>query len=163
MPYVDMESSRRLAYAFIEPPCADPGLFIRVALEQRGGDPPVRLAPSSHDSMMVVFGHTYFREMAVRRGVVHMGGHRLFFVRHEEADFRVAAPYTRLVEITATNPPSIGRAATSASPSIPWGMSAASTRAAYERWWSHWSAAVRLASRTTLWCAPSSSSASRRW
>jgi hypothetical protein len=40
MPAVDMEPSRRLAYAFVEPACVDPGLFIRLALEQRGGDPP---------------------------------------------------------------------------------------------------------------------------
>jgi hypothetical protein len=32
MPSVDMEPSRRLAYAFVEPACADPGLFIRLAL-----------------------------------------------------------------------------------------------------------------------------------
>jgi hypothetical protein len=40
MPAVDMEPSRRLAYAFVEPACADPRIFIRLALEQRGGDPP---------------------------------------------------------------------------------------------------------------------------
>ena len=55
MPPVDMEPCRRLAYAFVEPECADLGLFIRTALEQRGGDPLVRLAASSHGSMMVVF------------------------------------------------------------------------------------------------------------
>jgi hypothetical protein len=36
MPYVDMEPSRRLAYAFVEPACADPGLYIRLSLERHG-------------------------------------------------------------------------------------------------------------------------------
>jgi len=40
MPDADMEPSRRLAYAFVEPECADHGLFIRLALERHGGDPP---------------------------------------------------------------------------------------------------------------------------
>ncbi|CAN6361356.1 unnamed protein product [Urochloa humidicola] len=61
MPSVDMEPSRRLAYAFVKPARADPGLFIRLTLERHGGDPPVRLAASSYDTMMVVFGHPHFR------------------------------------------------------------------------------------------------------
>jgi hypothetical protein len=40
MPAVDMEPSRSLAYALVELPCADLGLFIRLTLEQCGGDPP---------------------------------------------------------------------------------------------------------------------------
>ena len=61
MPPVDMEPCHRLAYAFVEPERADPELFIRTALEQRGGDPPVRLAPSSRGAMMVVFRHPFPR------------------------------------------------------------------------------------------------------
>nr|CAB3486314.1 unnamed protein product [Digitaria exilis] len=38
MPSVDMGPSSRLAYAFVHPPCADPGNFIRVALRKHGGD-----------------------------------------------------------------------------------------------------------------------------
>jgi hypothetical protein len=102
---MDMEPSRCLAYTFVEPACADPGLFIRLALEQRGGNPPIRLAPSSYDTMMVVFAHLHFREMVVRRGPIDMGGHRLFLIRHEEADFRINCSYSRLVELTATNFP----------------------------------------------------------
>ena len=105
MPCVDMEPSRRLAYAFVEPACADPGLFIRRALERRSGDPPVRLAPSSHGTMMVIFGHPFFREVTLQRGPIDMGGHRLRLVRHEEADFRVLIPYKDLVELAATNSP----------------------------------------------------------
>jgi len=105
MPPVDMEPCRRLAYAFIEPECADPGLFIRNALEQRGGDPPVRLAPSSHGTMMVVFRHPYFREETLRRGPFHFGGRVLRLVRHEEADFRFVCRYRRLAVLAATNFP----------------------------------------------------------
>ncbi|CAN6334113.1 unnamed protein product [Urochloa humidicola] len=105
MPYVDMEPSRRLAYAFVEPACTDPGFFIRIALEQRGGDPPVRLAPSSYGTMMVVFGHSYFRETTIRRGPLTLDGYTLRLERHEEADFRVLCPYTRLVELAATSFP----------------------------------------------------------
>ncbi|CAN6211719.1 unnamed protein product [Urochloa humidicola] len=105
MPTVDMEPSRRLAYAFVDPPCADPGQFIRIALERRGGDPPVRLAPSSYGTMMVVFGHAYFRESTLRRGPFHLDGHWLRFERHEDAEFRVLCPYRRLVELAATNFP----------------------------------------------------------
>lgn len=105
MPDVDMEPSRRLAYAFVEPAHADPGLYIRLPLEQRGGDPPIRLAPSSYGSMMVVFGHPYFREAAIRRGPIHFDGHVLSLERHEEADFRVHIPYDHLVEMAATTFP----------------------------------------------------------
>jgi hypothetical protein len=105
MPSVDMGPSRRLAYAFVEPACADPRHFIRMALEQRGGDPPCRLAASSHGAMMVVFKHAYFRETSIRRGPIDFGGFRLTLIRHEEAEFRVICPYSRLVEIAATNYP----------------------------------------------------------
>nr|CAB3480143.1 unnamed protein product [Digitaria exilis] len=105
MSYVDMESSRRLAYAFIDPPRADPGHFIWLALERRGGDPPVRLAPSSHSAMMVVFHHSYFRETTVRRGPITWDGHRLSLVHHEEAVFRFVHNYNKLVEISAHNFP----------------------------------------------------------
>ena len=87
MPPVDMEPCRRLAYAFVEPECADPGLFIRTALEQRGGDPPIRLAASSYGSMMVVFRHPFFREEALRRGPLLFCGRVLRLVPHVEADF----------------------------------------------------------------------------
>ena len=90
---MDMEPCRRLAYAFIEPERADPGLYIRTALEQRGGDPPVRLAPSSHGAMMVVFRHPFFREETLRRGPICFAGHILRLVRHEEADFRFVCRY----------------------------------------------------------------------
>lgn len=75
MTFLDMEPSRRLAYAFVEPACNDPGLFIRLALKQHGGDPPCRLSPSSHGTMMVVFDHPFFMEVAIRRGPINMGGH----------------------------------------------------------------------------------------
>jgi len=45
MPPVDMEPTQRLAYAFVDPECADPGLYIRTALEQRGGDLPSAWLP----------------------------------------------------------------------------------------------------------------------
>lgn len=102
MSHVDMEPSRRLAYAFVEPPCADPRLFIRRALEQRGGDPPVRLAPVSYGTMMLVFRHPYFREMTVRHGPISLDGHTLQLERHEEAEFRIVYPYTRRVELAAS-------------------------------------------------------------
>ncbi|CAN6381614.1 unnamed protein product [Urochloa humidicola] len=105
MSSVDMAPSRRLAYAFIEPACADPGRFIRSALEQCAGDPPVRLAPSSHGAMMLVFGHQHFRETVIRGGPIDLDGSRLTLVRHEEADFRIVCLYTRLVELAATNFP----------------------------------------------------------
>ena len=105
MPHVDMEPCRCLAYAFIEPECADPGLFIRTALEQRGGDPPVRLAASSHGSMMVVFRHPFFREETLRHGPLHLDDCVLRLVRHEEADFRFVCQYRRLAVLAATNFP----------------------------------------------------------
>ncbi|KAG2606605.1 hypothetical protein PVAP13_4NG061865 [Panicum virgatum] len=105
MPAVDMEPCRRLAYAFVEPECADPGLFIRTALEQRGGDPPVRLAASSYGSMMVVFRHLFFREETLRRGPLQLSGHILRLVCHEEADFRFVCRYRRLAVLAATNFP----------------------------------------------------------
>ncbi|CAN6283000.1 unnamed protein product [Urochloa humidicola] len=105
MPHVDMDSSRILAYAFVEPACADPSLFIRIALERHGGDPPVRLAPSSHGTMMVVFGHSYFRKTTICSGPINMDGHQLRLVRHEEAEFRVICPYKRLMELAATDFP----------------------------------------------------------
>ena len=105
MPYLDMASSRRLAYAFVEPECADPGLFIRLALERRGGDPPIRLAPSSHGAMMVVFCHPFFREDTISRGPINLGGRTLRLIRHEEADFRFSRRYHRMAELAATNFP----------------------------------------------------------
>ncbi|CAN6335960.1 unnamed protein product [Urochloa humidicola] len=105
MPTVDMEPSRRLAYAFVHPPCADPGNFIRVALERHGGDPPVRLAASSYGTMMVVFGHPHFRETVLRRGPIELDGHTLRMERHEESQFRVDCPYGCLVELAATQFP----------------------------------------------------------
>jgi hypothetical protein len=103
MSSVDMKPSRHLAYASVEPACADPGFFIRLALDQRGGDPPLRLAPSSHDTMMGVFAHPYFREMAVRRGPIEMDGHTLRLVHQEEVDFRVTIQYRHRVELASTN------------------------------------------------------------
>ncbi|CAN6338953.1 unnamed protein product [Urochloa humidicola] len=105
MPTVDMEPSRRLAYAFVDPPCVDPGQFIRLALERHGGDAPVRLAASSYGTMMVVFAHPYFRESVIQRGHIDMGGHQLRLEHHEEAEFRVFCPYMRLVELAATQFP----------------------------------------------------------
>lgn len=105
MPYVDMGPASRFAYASVDLPCADPGNFIRVALERCGGDPTIRLAPSSYGAMMVVFTHAYFYEMAIRRGPITMLGHRLTLERHEEAEFRVVVPYRRLVELAATRFP----------------------------------------------------------
>ena len=105
MPAVDMEPCRRLAYAFVEPECTDPGLFMRSALEQRGGDPPVRLAASSYGSMMVVFRHPFFREETLRRGPLQLSGRILCLVRHEEADFRFVCRYRRLAVLAATNYP----------------------------------------------------------
>lgn len=105
MPPVDMEPTQRLAYAFVDPECADPGLYIRTALEQRGGDPPVRLAPSSHGAMMVMFRHPFFQEETLRRGPLHFDGRVLHFIRHEEADFRFVCRYRRLAVLAATNYP----------------------------------------------------------
>jgi len=105
MPPVDMEPCRRLAYAFVEPECADPGLFIRTALEQRGGDPPVRLAPSSYETMMVVFRHPLFREETLRHGPFFHEGRLLRLIRHKESDFKFACRYRRLAVLAATNYP----------------------------------------------------------
>jgi len=105
MPPVDMEPCRRLAYAFIEPERPDPGFFIHSALEQRGGDPPVRLAPSSHGAMMVVFCHPFFHEETLRRGPIYSAEHILRLVRHEEAEFRFVCRYRRLAVLAATNYP----------------------------------------------------------
>ena len=105
MPSVDMESCRRLAYAFVEPACADPGLFIRNALEQRGGDPPFCLAPSSYGTMMVVFRHVFFREEVMRCGPLRLGGHTLRLERHEEDDFWFVCRYRRLAVLAATKFP----------------------------------------------------------
>ena len=96
MPYVDMAPSHRLAYAFVEPECADPGLFIRLALECRGRDPPICLGPSSHRAMMVVFCHPFFREDTIRRGPINLGGRTLRLIRHEEADFHFSRRYHRV-------------------------------------------------------------------
>ncbi|CAL4919663.1 unnamed protein product [Urochloa decumbens] len=111
-PPVTLEPSRRYAYAFIDPPCADPALFIRRALERCGGDPAFRLAPSSHGAMMVVFLHPFLREKTIRRGTItYPPGapapiqHTLHLVRHEEADFRFVCYYKRQVEVSATNWP----------------------------------------------------------
>jgi len=104
MPSVDTESCRRLAYAFVEPACTDLGLFIRNTLEQRGGDPPFRLAPS-YGTMMVVFRHMFFREEVMRRGPLRLGGHTLRLERHEEADFRFVCRYRRLAVLAATKFP----------------------------------------------------------
>jgi len=105
MPSVDMESCRRLAYTFVEPACADPGLFIRNALEQRGGDPPFCLAPSSYGTMMVVFRHVFFREEVMRCGPLRLGGHTLRLERHEEDDFWFVCRYRRLAVLAATKFP----------------------------------------------------------
>ena len=105
MPLVDLEPCRSLAYAFIEPECADPGIFIRTILERRGGDPPVWLAPSSYGAMMVVFQYPLLEE-TLRRSPLHFGGRILRLVRHEEADFRFVCRYRRLAVLAATNYPS---------------------------------------------------------
>ncbi|CAO2046977.1 unnamed protein product [Urochloa humidicola] len=109
-PPVNMEPSRRYAYAFIDPPCADPALFIRHALERCGGDPAFRLAPSSHGAMMVVFLNPLLRERTIRRGpitypTIGENNHTLRLIRHEEADFRFVCYYRRAVEVSATNWP----------------------------------------------------------
>jgi len=131
MPPVDMGPCRRLAYAFVEPERADPGLYIRTALEQRGGDPPVRLAPSSHGAMMVVFRHPFFREETLRRGPICFAEHILRLVHHEEAEFRFVCRYRRLAVLAATNyPPSTGPGSASRVRSRPMATSAASTRSA---------------------------------
>ena len=100
-----MEPCRRLAYAFVEPECADTGFYIRCALEQHGGDPPFRLAPSSHVAMMVVFRHAFFREETLRRCPLHYAGHTLRLVRHEEVDFRFVCCYRCLAALAASNFP----------------------------------------------------------
>lgn len=53
MPFVDMTPSRCFAYAYVEPARVDPGLFIRLALERHGGDPPFSLAASYRGTMNV--------------------------------------------------------------------------------------------------------------
>ena len=129
---MDMEPCRRLAYAFIKPERPNPGFFIRSALEHRGGDPLVRLAPSSHGAMMVVFRHPFFREETLRRRPICFAGHILRLVRHEEADFRFVCRYRRLAVLAAANytPPSTGPGSASRVRSRPMGTSAASTRSA---------------------------------
>jgi len=102
---VDMEPCLRLAYAFIEPECADAGFFIRFALEQRGGDPPFWLAPSFYGAMMVVFRHPFYREETPRRCPLRYAGHTLRLVRHEEADFHFVCCYKRLAVLASSNFP----------------------------------------------------------
>ncbi|CAL4979102.1 unnamed protein product [Urochloa decumbens] len=109
-PSVDLEPSRRYAYAFIDPPCAFPARFIRRALERRGGDPPFRLAAFSHGVMMVVFLHPFIRERTIRHGPITYPPdgavtYTLRLIRHEEAEFRFICHYRRLVEVSATRFP----------------------------------------------------------
>jgi hypothetical protein len=54
---------------------------------------------------MVVFGHSFYREVAIRRGPINMGGYQLRLVRHEEADFCFLSQYKDLVDLAATNFP----------------------------------------------------------
>ncbi|CAD6266353.1 unnamed protein product [Miscanthus lutarioriparius] len=101
MPFVDFEPSRCYAYAYVEPARADPGPFIRLALERRGSDPPFSLAASSRGAMVVAFCHPYFWEVTVRRSPIRMDGSILMLEPHEEADFRFTCRYRLLGEVVA--------------------------------------------------------------
>lgn len=100
IPFMDLEPSRRLALAYIEPAYADPGLFIRLALEQHV-NPPFTLAASSRGAMVVTFRHPYYREEAIRRSPLRVGDAMLVLERHGDADFRYMCRYRYLVEVAA--------------------------------------------------------------
>lgn len=101
MPFVDMEPSHRLAFVYIEPARADPGLFIRLALERHDGDPPFTLASSSRGAMVVIFCHPYYREEAVLHSPIRMGDTMLVLEHHEDADFCYVYRYYYLIEVAA--------------------------------------------------------------
>ena len=55
--------------------------------------------------MMIIFDHPYYYEMAIRRGLIRMGGRTLTLQRHEETSFRFIYHNKFLVEIAAINFP----------------------------------------------------------
>jgi hypothetical protein len=99
MPFVDMEPSHHLAFAYIESARADPWLFIRLALERHGSDPLFTLVASSHGAMVVIFCHPYYREEAVLCSPIRTGDTMLVLERHEDADFRYICRYHYLIEV----------------------------------------------------------------
>jgi hypothetical protein len=104
-PSTGIARSQRFAYALFEPPAAAPGVLLRRALEERGGNPLVRLAASDYGALFVIFGLPEMREEVMARFPLELEGHLIKLERPEDGCNRFAWRYSSFAHISATGFP----------------------------------------------------------
>jgi hypothetical protein len=104
-PTANVSISRRLAYALFEPAAASPGLLMRRAFEEIGGNPHIGLAASDYGALMVLFASEQERAAAMSRFPLPFEGHTIRLERPEEGGNRFFWRFERLALVTATGFP----------------------------------------------------------
>jgi hypothetical protein len=104
-PTANVSISRRLAYALFEPAAASPGLLMRRAFEEIGGNPHIGLAASDYGALMVLFASEQERAAAMSRFPLPFEGLTIRLERPEEGGNRFFWRFERLALVTATGFP----------------------------------------------------------
>jgi hypothetical protein len=98
-------SSRRFAYAVIEPPAASPGFILRRALEEQGGNPCVALAASDYGALLVIFSSLEAREDTMGLFPLSFDGHAIRLERPKEGANKFVGGFALFAQVSATGFP----------------------------------------------------------